>query len=323
MDNKIILELIKKNLEEINLLVEDLYKGGKYDQVLIEITLAKAKILYQELSLVKPDIHSVIEPIIEEEKKSDSEQNESVEEIITTKDEATDLIEDQSSDVEEIKSDFILTEETATLDFHTEPEIITVDETPQNDNIQNQPEGSPEPVDIVEEEVTSEPITEPIADAINEVTEEITEDVVTVIPEEVIHITVEESEQSIDMPDTDKLIDKIIEVTPDSSEKKVFGEKFKSEPSLNDRLASMQNVEPKIKPMPLSNLKAAIGINDKFLFTRELFNNNSSDFEYTVDKIDNMNTFLEVIEFLEQNYKWTKTSTSLKFMNLVKRRFEN
>jgi hypothetical protein len=28
-----------------------------------------------------------------------------------------------ASNVEEIKSDFIITEETATLDFHTEPEI--------------------------------------------------------------------------------------------------------------------------------------------------------------------------------------------------------
>jgi hypothetical protein len=319
MDNKIILELIKKNLEEINLLVEDLCKGGKYDQVLIEITLAKAKILYQELSLVKPDMQSDITPLIEEVGDSNSVQNESDDVVISSNDEVNELSESMASNVEEIKSDFIITEETATLDFHTEPEIITVDETPQNDDIQNQIEDSPEPVNVVVEEVTSEPITEPIAEAINEVTEEVEAET----PEEVIHITVEESEQSIDMPDTDKLIDKIIETTVDSSEKKVFGEKFKSEPSLNDRLASMQNVEPKIKPLPLSNLKSAIGINDKFLFTRELFNNNSSDFEYTVDKIDNMNTFLEVIEFLEQNYKWTKNSTSLKFMNLVKRRFEN
>lgn len=315
MDNKIILELIKKNLEEINLLVEDLYKGGKYDQVLIEITLAKAKILYQELSLVKPDIHSDITPLIEEETKSNLEQVESADEGTTNQDTERDSIETQISNGDEIKSDFIISEETPTLDFDSEPAILEVEEVLQSTDVQAQVEVFVEPVDVINDEGPSDPTVETI--------EEVAEEIVTNVPDEVIHITVEESDQSIDMPDTDKLIDKVIEVTSDSSEKKVFGEKFQNEPSLNDRLASMQSAEPKIKPMPINNLKAAIGINDKFLFTRELFNNNSSDFDFTVDKIDSMNTFLEVIEFLEQNYKWTKNTTSLKFMNLVKRRFEN
>ncbi len=315
MDNKIILELIKKNLEEINLLVEDLYKGGKYDQVLIEITLAKAKILYQELSLVKPDIHSDITPLIEEETKSNLEQVESADEGTTNQDTERDSIETQISNGDEIKSDFIISEETPTLDFDSEPAILEVEEVLQSTDVQAQVEVFVEPVDVINDEGPSDPTVETI--------EEVAEEIVTNVPDEVIHITVEESDQSIDMPDTDKLIDKVIEVTSDSSEKKVFGEKFQNEPSLNDRLASMQSAEPKIKPMPINNLKAAIGINDKFLFTRELFNNNSSDFDFTVNKIDSMNTFLEVIEFLEQNYKWTKNTTSLKFMNLVKRRFEN
>ncbi len=315
MDNKIILELIKKNLEEINLLVEDLYKGGKYDQVLIEITIAKAKILYQELSLVKPDTNSDVEPTIQEEPDADSEQDESDEGAITNQDTENYFIEPQASNVDEIKSDFILSEDNETLDFLDEPVIIEVEETNQNTDARNQIEDFAETANVIIKEETSDII----ADENNEVPKE----VITSIPEEVIHITVEESEQSIDQPDTDKLIDKVIEVTTEASEKKVFGEKFHNEPSLNDRLAATQSTEPKIKPMPLNNLRAAIGINDKFLFTRELFNNNSSDFELTVSRIDNMNTFLEVIEFLEQNYKWTKNSTSLKFMNLVKRRFEN
>ncbi|MBP7506768.1 MAG: hypothetical protein KA807_03015 [Prolixibacteraceae bacterium] len=319
MDNKIILELIKKNLEEINLLVEDLCKGEKYNQVLIEIISAKAKILYQELALVKPDMHSEIEPLTEEVTKSDTEQVESDGQVIVNQNADNDFIESQTSNVNEITSNLIVSEDTATLDFDNKPAIMEVDEADQNTEVHNQIEDSTEPADILIQEETSIPAVQAIDDA----AEEVEEEVIISIPEEVIHITVEESEQSIDMPDTDKLIDKIIEVTPEASEKKVFGEKFQNEPSLNDRLAAMQSVEPKIKPMPLSNLRAAIGINDKFLFTKELFNNNASDFDHTVDKIDSMNTFLEVIEFLEQNYKWTKNSTSLKFMNLVKRRFEN
>ncbi len=295
MDNKTILELIKKNLEEINLLVDDLYKGMKYDQVLIEITIAKAKILYQELSLITPEVNSAIPSFIDDE--SDEEVG------ITT-------------EVIEVDQD------------HTEEVVIQVNIPEQPIEVPEQPIDLPkEPIFVPEEpQVISEQpvVTEQIVSEIEaKIITETPEEIINQIPEELIHITVEESEQSIDLPDTDKLIDKVIEVIPDSNEKKVFGEKFSKEPSLNDRLSALHSNEPKIKAKHIDSIKSAIGLNDRFLFTKELFNNDSSEFDTSINKLDNMNSFLEVIEFLEQNYKWTKNTTSLKFMDLVKRKFEN
>jgi hypothetical protein len=36
-----------------------------------------------------------------------------------------------------------------------------------------------------------------------------------------------------------------------------------------------------------------------------------------------MNHISEAVNFLQQNFKWKKNETSLKFVNLVKRRFPN
>src|SRR5574344_2157399 len=85
MDNKTILELIKKNLEEINLLVDDLYKGGNYNQLLIEITSAKTNILHQELMLLtptdtSPSVHDYFELVAEPIVHNDIRQEPVVEE---------------------------------------------------------------------------------------------------------------------------------------------------------------------------------------------------------------------------------------------------
>jgi len=93
--------------------------------------------------------------------------------------------------------------------------------------------------------------------------------------------------------------------------------------SLNEKLAAAGAHEVKIKPMPISSIKSAIGLNDRFLFTRELFGNDSSRYESTIDQLDQSSTLLEAIEFLEKNFQWKKSDVSLKFMDLVKRRFLN
>jgi len=114
----------------------------------------------------------------------------------------------------------------------------------------------------------------------------------------------------------------LLEPEPDPNDKKIIGEQFNKEPSLNDRLSSMNNNGTKVKSQPISSLKSSIGLNDKFLFTRELFGNVNAKFETTIEAIDNANSIVEAIEHLEQNYKWQRNETSLKFLELVKRRFD-
>ena len=112
------------------------------------------------------------------------------------------------------------------------------------------------------------------------------------------------------------------EPEPETQEVKILSKQSISEPSVNDKLAATVVHEPKVKGLPVTNLMNAIGINDRFLYIRELFANESANFEKTVEHLDRLNSFLEAIDFLEKNFRWTKNEASLKFMELLKRRFE-
>ena len=100
-----------------------------------------------------------------------------------------------------------------------------------------------------------------------------------------------------------------------------LGEKFHHGRSVNDLLLEQGKSDTKFSHMPLASLHSAIGINDRFLFTRELFEGNATAFTEAVKKIDQMSGLQEAAAFLRDNFKWKKNDTSLKFIDLVKRRF--
>jgi hypothetical protein len=100
-----------------------------------------------------------------------------------------------------------------------------------------------------------------------------------------------------------------------------LGEKFTIGRSVNDLIFEHGKTDYKFSNMPVANLQTAIGINDRFLFTRELFEGNKDAFAETVRKIDSMTSIHDAAVFLRENFKWKKTDTSLKFIELVKRRF--
>jgi hypothetical protein len=100
-----------------------------------------------------------------------------------------------------------------------------------------------------------------------------------------------------------------------------FGEKFSSSRSVNDLLLEHSKSDLKYSHMPVDSLQSAIGINDKFLFTRELFEGDADAFAQTIRIIDAMSGINDAAAYLRDNFKWKKNETSLKFIDLVKRRF--
>jgi len=104
-----------------------------------------------------------------------------------------------------------------------------------------------------------------------------------------------------------------------------LGDSFLKEKSVNELLAGDDSgkLEYKISNSPVASLKAAIGINDRYQYIRELFEGNGDKFTKAVSDLDNLNSIQEAVSYLQQNYKWKKNETSLKFVTLVKRRFPN
>ncbi|TKG94805.1 hypothetical protein EYV94_12770 [Puteibacter caeruleilacunae] len=102
----------------------------------------------------------------------------------------------------------------------------------------------------------------------------------------------------------------------------VLGEKFGHKESIYDKLAENSNVNAVIDGRPIKNLSEAIGLNDKFLFIRELFNNNHSKFDEAIEIINNLQSIQEAADYLKANFKWQKNEASTKFLALVKRKFQ-
>lgn len=75
--------------------------------------------------------------------------------------------------------------------------------------------------------------------------------------------------------------------------------------------------------IPIRSMWDGIGINDRILYVRELFENNSSKFETAVTTLNQLSTIQEAVNYLKMNFKWRKTDASQKFLVLVKRRFTN
>jgi hypothetical protein len=319
MDNKIILELVARNLEEIKLLIEALRNGEKADPLLIEITSTKAKTLHQELMLLTPDLPEKIETektVLTEEPTNEEFD---IQEITTTET----IIEDkpiEESENQEPTATVITIENVDKTIFCIETNIgdklteeVYLQEANHNETLS-------------ENEVTLIPEIE-----INSIEEQeivISETVIN-IPEVIeepvlVYETEPEPTQQIETIQEEKIPEeKLEEQKTEIPEKKIIGEQFTNEPSLYERLSASNMHESKIKGKPVTNIMNAIGLNDRFLYIRELFANDSKSFENTIEQLDRSGNIIEAIDYLEANFKWTKNEASLKFMELLKRRFEN
>ncbi|MBN2742663.1 hypothetical protein LX69_00204 [Breznakibacter xylanolyticus] len=93
--------------------------------------------------------------------------------------------------------------------------------------------------------------------------------------------------------------------------------------SLIDKMASgRDSAGSATQGARVDDIRKAIGINDRFLFSRELFGSNNSLMEQTILQINGFKTYDEAMQFLIANFNWQSSdSTVMAFMNVVKRRF--
>ena len=103
-------------------------------------------------------------------------------------------------------------------------------------------------------------------------------------------------------------------------ENSAVGQNYQKERSLNDSMGENKQ-ESKLSNSPITSLRAAIGLNDRFLFIREIFNNNSEKYNAVIEHLDKMEQIQEAVEYLKANLSMEKNETTMKFVDLLKRRF--
>lgn len=82
-----------------------------------------------------------------------------------------------------------------------------------------------------------------------------------------------------------------------------------------------RDLTSKIQTRPITDLRNSIGLNEKFLFIKELFRGRPDQYNQCIDMLNKTTTYEEAIKFLNDSYDWEEDNeVAEKLINLVKRK---
>ena len=97
--------------------------------------------------------------------------------------------------------------------------------------------------------------------------------------------------------------------------------------SMTDSLSKQFKDKPVasvLQEKPISDLTKEIGVHDKFLFIKELFDGNSKSYEDTLNKVNQFNDIAEALIYIQENFSWNENNKAAnKFIELIRRKLLN
>lgn len=126
-------------------------------------------------------------------------------------------------------------------------------------------------------------------------------------------------------------LDKVIEATdfetkePDKSKQttEILGEKFQGKRKFRNESLSTgkKDMATKLQNKPIGDLTKSIGINDKFMFTKELFNGNAELYARTITRLNDFSDMNDALFFIQENFSWdAKNEAANQLIELVRRK---
>lgn len=126
--------------------------------------------------------------------------------------------------------------------------------------------------------------------------------------------TEQSTEQSVEQPVEQPAEEPTIQPT--------LGESIPAVQTLADKLAAEHEVVTEVRREPITDLRRAVGINDKFLLIHELFNGNGSLYEITIRRLNEFDNLDDCMIYIAENFAWNPNSDGAKLMmDLLERKF--
>jgi hypothetical protein len=105
---------------------------------------------------------------------------------------------------------------------------------------------------------------------------------------------------------------------------KIVAEKFEGKAHSLHEIKLQQeasDLASKLQHKPLHHIGEGIGLNDKFLFIRELFNNDNTLYQNTIQALNEAANLKAALAHIEQNFQWDMDSPIVqRFLHLVHRK---
>lgn len=99
----------------------------------------------------------------------------------------------------------------------------------------------------------------------------------------------------------------------------VVGEQFHEKPSVADTIACPKGVA---ESAPVVSLRDAIGVADRFMLIRELFDGDATAYDSAIEALDGQVSFDDCIIFITEHYTWSPNSQATKLvMDLLQRKY--
>jgi len=104
----------------------------------------------------------------------------------------------------------------------------------------------------------------------------------------------------------------------------ILAEKFSRESSINENLANQRStsMESRLAGKPIDNIARNIGINDRFLIIRELFDGNSEEYSRLIRNLDEAGDYDRALDLIREYFRASMEHEGVAILvSLAKRRF--
>ena len=157
------------------------------------------------------------------------------------------------------------------------------------------------------------------------------------LSEDAFTLDEEDSPKDIDNRETDfarKIIDEIVQPHEDrvhdntsAKEGKILADQFSKQASINEQLSGKRHEDDSAeltKLKPISDIKAAIGVNEKFMFIRELFKGDQELYNSTLEKLNISSNINDAFDTLSGIAPGSGSSEAFEMLiDLVKRKLSS
>ncbi|MFA9372036.1 MAG: hypothetical protein ACERIH_10035 [Labilibaculum antarcticum] len=111
-------------------------------------------------------------------------------------------------------------------------------------------------------------------------------------------------------------------VNPEKPEVEEKEQAETSIPNKNAQVEPLQLIGEKRSTQKLTDIQSAIGINDRFLFIRELFENNIDEYDTAISFVNKTDSFESVLNWIKAEKGWDLEDSSVaQFIEITKRKF--
>ena len=302
---------LKSKLQRMLQIVEDAERVGALADIERDILLAELREAYTELKFGETE---------NGELKTESERcaaEESVaDESVAEESAADESVADESVADESVADESVAEELPITPIIPIAPITPMTDESAEEDEA-DEPEVEVELIFNEEDEETENEELKTENEEIAESNEEVAESNEEIVePNEVV--AEDQNLSTLNPQSSIKKRSALLSLYEDAPAP-VLGEQFHEAPSVADTIACPKGVA---ESAPVASLREAIGLADKFMLIRELFDGEAEAYDKAIEVLDKQPSFDDCIIYIAENYTWSPNSAATKFlMELLQRKY--